>query len=210
MRGAFDAYRINYYNVEENKILHQEYEEDPFLNTAMFGSLTSHTPFYEYHGKWFFYRFVDRITYEVGSDSLIKAYTWDFGRHNYDAKKLDLPNNNDPSSINTLPYRLNLQGQNNRYIMAQIRLRDEISAAGVYLIYDKSVNECKYIERFTESVDFLPRKVTNEYILSWCTHGALERYVTEEMLDEINRPHFRNLMNLVEEENPIIIKYYFK
>lgn len=140
---------------------------------------------------------------------MIKAYTWDFGRHNYDAKKLNLPN--DPSSITSLPYRIFFQGQNNRYLMALIRLHNSILDAVVYLMYDKSTSECKYIERFTESVDFLPRKVSNEYVLSWCSHrGALENYVSEEMLDETNRQKFNDLMNAKEEMNPIIIKYYFK
>ncbi len=94
--------------------------------------------------------------------------------------------------------------------MALIRLRNSISDASVYLIHDKSTNECKYIERFTESVDFLPRKVSNEYVLSWCSHrGVLENYFSEEMLDETNRQKFIDLMNSKEGMNPIIIKYYF-
>jgi len=202
--------RINYYNIEENRFIHQEYEDDSFFAVFFFISLTSPTPFYEYHGKWFFYRFIDNITYEVGQDSLIKAYQWDFGRYNYDPKHLDLPNRNDWASINTLPYRINLQGQNNKYVIAHIELRNLIPKAGAYLMYDKSANECKYIEHFTESVDFLPRKVTNEYVLTFCTHGELEKYITQEMLDNTNRKKFEALMNAKEEQNPVIIKYYFK
>jgi len=203
-RGEFDSYKINYYDVRENKMIRKEYEEDEHLNN-FFHIPTSHTSFYEYRGKYFFYRLVDNTTYEVGADSLIKAYTWDFGKYNYDAKNLNLPN--DPWSITTLSYRIDVQGQNNRYLLANILLVDN---KGVYLIHDKSTNECKYIEHFTEPVDFIPRKVTNEYVLSWCEHGALENYISEEMLDETNRQRFRKLLNTKEEMNPIIIKYYFK
>ena len=206
MRGMSDSYKINYFDVRENKMIHMEYEDDIFLNTYFHIPVYSHTQFYEYHGKWFFYRLVDNTTYEVGMDSLTRAYTWDFGKYNYDAKKLNLPN--DPSSIRTLPYRIELQGQNNRYVLAQIMLQN--SLVGVYLIHDKSINECKYIEQFAESVDFNPRKVTNEYVLSWCEHGALENFISEEMLDEANRQRFQNLLSAKEEMNPIIIKYYFK
>jgi hypothetical protein len=209
MSSGFNSYRIYYYDMEEAKIFHQEYEVDDFFNTYAFLSLDFHTRFYEHHGKWFFSHFVDNVTYEVGPDSLTKAYTWDFGRHNYDPGKLDLPNA--PSSISTLPYRIIFQEQNNRYLMALIALRKSISNALVFLMYDKSTNECKYIERFTESVDFLPRKVSNEYVLSWCSHrGVLENYVSEEMLDETNLQKFKDLMNAEEEMNPIVIKYYFK
>ncbi len=197
--------RIFYYDVEGEKIFHQDYEVAAFFNNFTFVNTTSHTCFYEYYGKWFFSFPVDNVTYEVGPNSLIKAYIWDFGKDNYDAKKLDLPN--DPTSVSTLPYRINFQAQNNRYVMARIRLRNMING---FLMYDKSTDECKNIERFTESVDFLPRKVTNEYVLSWCYHGALEDYVIEEMLDETNRQKFKDLINTKEEKNPILIKYYFK
>ncbi len=204
------SYRIFYYNnVEENKIFHQEYEVDPFFDAFVFINTTSHSCFYEYHGKWFFSFPVDNVTYEVGTNSLIKAYTWDFGKDNYDPKKLDLPNNS-PSSLSTLPYRIGFQEQNNRYVMARVRLLNNMPNADVYLIYDKSTDECKNIEHFTEPVDFLPRKITNEYVLSWCYHDALENYVTEEMLDETNRQKFKDLMNTNGEQNTIIIKYYFK
>ena len=78
------------------------------------------------------------------------------------------------------------------------------------LMYDKSTQECKFIARLEESVRFCPKIVTNEYVLSFCNHGELEKYVTREMLDEVNRQKFDDLMNAKEEENPIIIKYYFK
>ena len=61
-----------------------------------------------------------------------------------------------------------------------------------------------------KEVDFLPRKVTNEYVLSCCYHAELENYVTEDMLDEINRQKFKDLMNEKKEMNPVIIKYYYK
>lgn len=88
-----------------------------------------------------------------------------------------------------------------------IYLRD---SARAYLIHDKSINECKYIRDFTESVGFIPRKITNEYVLTWYEHGELENYITEDMLDENNRKKFRELLKTKEEMNPIIVKYYFK
>ena len=201
-----DTYKINYYDVKENKIIHKDYEEDEFL--VKYANLPFVPPFYEYNGNSYFYRLVDNSTYEVGLDSLKKAYTWDFGKYNYDAKKLNLPN--DPSSIITLPYRINVQGQNNRYVMAYIYLQNNIPTAGAYLIHDKSIDECKYIEHFTEAVDFIPRKITNEYVLTWYEHGVLENYISEEMLDENNRKTFHKLLNASEEMNPVIVKYYFK
>lgn len=206
--GGLDSYKINYYDVKANKVVHKEYETDVFLNTYAHITSKSHTVFYVYNGKYFFYHLVDNTTYEVGVDSLTEAYTWDFGKYNYDAKDLKLPN--DPFSIITLPYRIFLQGQNNKYLLAQIGLRNDISKSGAYLIHDKSTNECKYIEQFAEFVNFNPRKITNEYVLTWCQHGELEDYISEEMLDEENLQKFRELINAKDEQNTILIKYYFK
>ena len=221
--SMFHSSKILYYDIEEMKILHQEYEECPFaarFNKAM-------NPFYEYHGKWYFYRYFDRETYEIGQDSLIKAYSWDFGEHNYDIGKMFFPETTF-RDVNTLvdearrfPYRIRIQGQNNKYVMAQICLKNEARANlldrsapdnEVYanLMYDKSTQECKFIEHFIELVEFRPYMVTNEYILNFCNHGELEKYVTREMLDETSRQKFDDLMNTKEEENQIIIKYYLR
>jgi len=205
IRKESNTFGIHYYDIEDNKILFQDYEADPFFATFISFSPRSHTPFYEYHGKWYFYHFADNVTYEIGPKSLIKAYTWGFGGRNFDAKNLNLPN--DPASIRTL-HTMYFQDQNNRYLMALIRLPNSLTDD--CLIYDKSTGNCKYVKRFIETVDFLPRKVTNDYVLSWCYHGALENFVTEDMLTEVNRKKFKDLKKSKDEMNPIIIKYHFK
>lgn len=209
VRGEFDSYKINYQDVVKNEIIYKDYKVDAFFDNNAHLPGFAHTVFYNYDGKWFFSHLADNVTYEVGIDSLIKAYTWDFGKYNYDAKNLNLPYG-DPFAIDPLPYKINLQGQNNRFLLAHISLRNYTPKAGVHLIYDKSIDECKYIEKFVESVQFNPRKVTNEYVLTWSEHGALENYITEEMLDEENRQKFQKLLDAEEEQNPILIKYYFK
>lgn len=207
--GQIDYYTINYLDATTNEIIYRAYAVDEFFGNHAHISSSSHTSFYEYNGKCFFYHLADNITYEVGTDSLQRAYIWDFGKYNYDAKNLNLPHG-DPYAIGPLPYKINLQGQNNRYLFAHISLRNYEPIAGAYMIFDKSTNDCKYIERFSESVSFNPRKVTNEYVLTWSNHGALESYITEDMLDEKNRKIFQTLLDAEEEQNPILIKYHFK
>jgi len=198
---------ITYYDAEESTIIHQEYELDSFFSRSLLviGSFIP-SRFYCYQEKWFFSHYVDNETYEIGEQSLIKAYTWDFGRYNYDPKKLNIPL--DPSIPRSpFPYNIRFQSQNNKYVMAYCSKNRETNFS---LIYDKSTDKCKLIEHFTESVDFLPIEVTNEYVLSHSSHGELKNFISEEMLDENNRQIFKDLMNSKEEENPIIIKYYFK
>ena len=192
-------YKIDYYDIEKANVFHREYEVDNYLNTYWVAETMSPTRFYEYNGKFFFSYLVDNVTYEVGQESLIKAYTWDFGRHNYDARNLNVV----PGVKKILPYRIRFQGQNNRYVIACIHLQDDSDAL---LIYDKYTNECK----FTKSIYVRLRHVSNEYVLFWVPHEWLKYLVSEEMLDETNRQIFKNLMNAKEEQNPIVIKYYFK
>jgi len=202
-------YKIVYYDMDENKTIRQDYYETRSVSGLFNGKYV----FYEYNRQWFYYRSYDNVTYLVDSTSLTKAYTWDFGKLNYDIRKMDTPDRKAPYSIkfdyleSMFPYRFSLQGQNHQYVIARIALRNEKFAT---LIYDKSIDDCKYINSFSEAVDFVPIIVTNEYVLSWCRHGALGKHVTEEMLDESNRQKLRDLMNSKEEENPIILKYYFK
>jgi hypothetical protein len=123
---------------------------------------------------------------------------------------LDVSNNNIErmrDAINQINYSLYLQGQNNKYVIAEVSLSVDKYAI---LMYDKSTHECKFIEHFAEAVEFKPFTITNEYVLSYCYHRALSRYINDEMLDETNREKFEALKNSKEEENPIIIKYYFK
>ena len=45
-------------------------------------------------------------------------------------------------------------------------------------------------------------------MLSFCLHGELARFVTEDMMDETNRKKYIDLINEKEEMNLILIKYY--
>ena len=204
--SVFDRYKIIYYDIDEMKIIRQVYEDDSFAESIIVPY------FYEYRGEWYFYRSSRNDTYKIYPDTLVKNYTWDFGKFNYDINKMshsDYSNNimQQKDDVDRLPYRFRLQGQNNLYVIAEIRLKNDIPA---YLMYNKSTHESKFIERFTEAVYFRPKTITNEYVLSYCLHGELPDFITNEMLDESNRQKFKKLMEIKDEMNPIIIKYYFK
>jgi len=200
-------FHVIYYDMEENKVLHQEYEEKH-------GNNFSDQLFYEYHDQWYFSRLWDNTTYQLGSNSLIKSYIFDFGKQNYNINKMEMhveirdPKNDPRRFAEQFPYQIHSQGQNNRYVMARIRQPRENRRLNI--MYDKSSQECKIIERFDESVIFNPIMVTGEFVLCYCYHGELEEYVTEEMLDESNRKKLEAVMKVKHELNPVIIKYYFK
>ena len=171
------------------------------------------TCFYEYRGQWYFYFQYSNHVYEVGVDSLSQAYSYDFGKFNYDIRKTNYFDDYKSKSMyermdidNRFPYRLPLQGQNNKYVLAEIRVSNEKYAN---LMYDKSTHESKYIEKFDEVERFRPYIVTNGYVLAYCSDYELPKYINREILDEKNRQMYDAIINAKEEQNPVIIKYYF-
>ena len=209
---------ITLYDMEEKSILYQAYENQ--------SASMAKPAFFNYHGRYYFYPFFDNVVYEIGPSSLSESYTWDFGKYNYDANhgftaEIRPDSRARSEAANALPYWMLMQGQNNRYVMAQIAVKSENRVLPIerdmetaYLIYDKSTDECKFIQQFAEPVEFVRTfsvmNVTNDYLLSFCEHGELDRFVTEDMLDEHNRKKYVDLLNEKEEMNPILIKYYFK
>jgi hypothetical protein len=198
--------KIFYYDLGQGKIQHEEFEEHRDI-----GSFSSYYSFYWYKNDWYFFRPYHNHVYKVGKDRLEDAYAWDFGKLNRDGRTADFSNEalqNPPKRLEEanamFPCRMFASGQNNRYVMAQIILKEKF----VNAIYDKSIQQGKYIPQFIESVSFRPIIVTNEYVLSFCNPGELEQYLAEDMLDEENRKLFNVLIHL--DANPIIIKYYFK
>jgi hypothetical protein len=157
---------------------------------------------------------------------LIESYRWDFGKYNYDANHgFTAETCNDSKALAetalALPYWMIMQGQNNRYVVAQIAVKSknrvhplEQDSERAYLIYDKSTDVCKFIKQFAESVEFLRTasvmKLSNDYLLTFCEHGELGKFVSEEMLDENNRKKYQKLITEKEEMNPVLIKYFFK
>jgi hypothetical protein len=209
-----NPYKIFYYDVGENRIIHKEYVPKDVASFSFNGRC-----FYEYYGQWYFSFVYDPVVYTIGSTSLEKAYVWDLGKHNYNTDNIviteemlrDTKKGYEEISAR-FPYWLDQQGQNNRYVIAQIRkYGDEWNKLG-NLIFDKKTQICKYVERlgFTETVGFRPHVVTNEYVLSYCAHEELDEYLNADILDEENRKKLETLMDAKVEQNPVIIKYYFK
>ncbi|MDR3340283.1 MAG: 6-bladed beta-propeller, partial [Candidatus Symbiothrix sp.] len=200
-------YRLIYYDLNEKKILHEEFEE-----SDMFGGSYEYFSFYQYNGNWWFFRPYCNDVYKVGIDKFEISYTWDFGKFNLDHKKVhfsEQAKNNVYKLYDELKekftYRFSEIGENNRYVIAHAKIKGEFAN----LIYDKSIQQSRYIDKFTESVIMCPMIVTNEYLLDFCNPGELEEHLTENMLGETNKKIFNDLIHSGD-ANPIIIKFNFK
>ena len=219
--SSSESFSIQYFDSKKNRVIHREYN-----NPRVLESLTTQPTFYEYNGKWYFSRTFDNSVYVVGTDSLVKAFSWDFGKLNYKVSKEESPLKNNYTReqperqmvqiMTRFPYWILNQVQNNRYVMAQLlktRKSNKISIDQtdiVYLMYDKLSQECKFVESFNENVRFYPRMITDEYILCTFPNADLAKWVPIKMLDSENKERYEKLLRETEELNPIIIKYFFK
>ena len=217
--AKYNSTFVNYFDIVDNQITYQAYD----LKESSEGYSTST---YYYRNQLFLSYSLDNETYIVGKDSIVKAYTWDFGKYNYDRNILTptLPEQVRDSRDYTMderrqrfediyrgiPYQIYFQSQNNKYVIARIMLGgsgfslDNPNFAN--LIYDKSTQEIKNFPQLTVN----PFILTNEYLLTYCSHGTLDKYINSEMLDNVNQKKINDLRNEPDELNPIIIKYYFK
>jgi hypothetical protein len=199
-------YRAIYYDVNEKKILREEFEEHDIL-----GSTFCYDSFYQYNGDYYFYRPCCLDVYKVGKEKFEISYTWDLGEFNRDIKKAHFSEEAKKNAYKSFeeieeqfPYYFSIMGENNKYVIAY----GKINGKFVSIIYNKSDQKSWCIDKFTESISLLPIIVSNEYVLSRCNPDEMNQYLTESMLDETNKKIFNDLKN--SDDNPVIIKYYFK
>ena len=65
-------------------------------------------------------------------------------------------------------------------------------------------------DTFRQKVEFYPQIITDDFVLSWCNWGELDKYINKEMLDDTQKRIFEELIQSKDETNPILIKYQFK
>ena len=97
--------------------------------------------------------------------------------------------------------------------MASLLWKDEDHKGNI--IYNKETGETKYVLNFDENVWFNSYRgeeviVTDEYVLMPIQWVDLEKRVTKDMLNEKQQAILEELLQADMEQNPVLIKYYFK
>ena len=209
----FEPKKIIYYNLDEQKLLHQEFEENMTLGTF------SNNP-YQYQDDWFIFRPVHPVVYKMGKEKLEVAFQFDFGTYTQEGRTAVFSKEGERILTKTIeelfdqfPYLLQSVRHNNRYVFTSLLWKDADNKANI--IYDKSTGESKFILDFTEKVLFNSYRgeeiiMTDEFILMPSQWVDLEKRITKEMLDERQKEVFEELIQSEMEENPILIKYWFK
>lgn len=210
---CFEPKKIIYYNLTEQKLLHEEFEEDREIGSY------SNEP-YLYDNKWFFFRPFHPVVYSLGKEELELAFRFDFGKYDTDGRTVTLSKETQRNFskrteeiFDQFSYMIQSVRNNQKYILASLLWKDEDHKGNIF--YNKETGETQYILNFEENVWFNSYRgeeviVTDEYVLMPIQWVDLEKRVTKDMLDEKQQAILEKLLQADMEQNPVLIKYYFK
>jgi len=213
LHSKYEPKKIIYFNLDEQKLLHEEFEEDMSIGSY------SNIP-YQYQNDWFFFRPFHPVVYKMGKKQLEVAFQFDFGKYTKEGRTAVLSKESEKNfAKNTeemfaqFSYMIQSVRHNSKYIFASLFWKDEDHKANI--IYDKSTGKSKYILDFDEKVWFNSYRgeeiiVTDEYALMPIQWVDLEKRITKEMLDDKQQAILEKLLQADMEQNPILIKYWFK
>ncbi|WP_106829117.1 6-bladed beta-propeller [Parabacteroides pacaensis] len=212
-QSIFAPKKILYFNLDEQKLLHEEYEEDMSI-----GSYANNP--YQYQKDWFFFWPFHPVVYKMGKERLEVAFRFDFGKYTKDGRTAILSKESERNfakrteeMFDQYSYMIQAVRHNNKYIFASLLWKDEDHKANI--IYDRSTGKSKYILDFDEKVWFNSYRgeeiiITDEYALMPIQWVDLEKRITKEMLDDKQKAILEKLLQADTEQNPILIKYWFK
>ena len=213
--SRFEPKKIIYFNLNEKKLLSEEFEEDMHLGAYSRGP-------YQYRDDWYFFRPIHPVVYKVEKDQLKAAFRFDFGKYATDGRRVTITKEKTFAEkteevFNQFSYIIQSVRHNDKYILASL-LRKELGehpGPRGNIIYEKATGKTKYIVDFTEGVLFNSTRgeetiVTDEYVLMPTQWVDLEKRIKKEILSADQQLIFEKLVNAKDEENPVLIKYYFK
>lgn len=211
--SMFEPKKIAYFDLNKQKLLHEEFEEDMPIGSY------SQIPYYS-QGEWYFSRPFHPVVYKIGKEQLEVAFQFDFGKYTKEGRTAVLSQESERNfkkrteeMYAQFSYMLQAVRQNDKYIFASLFMRDNDHRANI--IYDKSTGQSKYITEFDEKVWFNSYRgeaiiMTDEYVVMPIQWVDLEKRVTKEMLDEKQQAVLEKLLQADMEQNPVLIKYWFK
>ena len=201
--------KIIYFNLDEGKLLHLEFEESRELGGYVINS------FYSFQDECFFFRPVHPVVYKAGKERLEDFFKFDFGKYTKEGRNATFTEESKRSLTKQIEemfaqtsYVIRKVRHNNNYVFALISWKTWDRKTNV--IYNKSTGKAKFILDFDEKAMFDPEIITDEYVLTICRWVDLEKFITKEMLDDTQKKIFEALVQSKDEANPILIKYWFK
>lgn len=171
--------------------------------------------FYKYGGDVFFSRPFGREVYQVGKDSLSIAYKWDFGGDNYSigdwAISESQSGGEQESSLlmkklkdSTIPYIISHQAQTDKYYYARL-VRGFTPKGQYHVFYKKEGGKNFFFKETTEGIHLNPLFWGDNFVLCLVSNEEMGEY-----LKVLGKTESEKIRDRKEDDNPVLIKCYFK
>jgi len=205
--SLFEQKKLTFFSRKLDAIIKQEFEfSDIILRTPLIS--TGSSPFNQYGSITTFFQGYTNDVYSIDSTTIRKRYIWDFGEHNLNAG--DLP-----------------EGESLEYYTSYLRSCDKVHSFNYYLedehyiltrfiynklwhtlIYDKISDNFRIIKRFEENIVPPANPVFFDMgIIASIDPIQIQLLINETILNDENKKIFKKINP---EDNPILIKYYFR
>lgn len=171
--------------------------------------------FYEYKNEMFFFDCFHREVYKVTKDSLILSFQWDFGKDNYDIAACGYTNKTTDRPIDgkkmlrdlrdfTIPYIISKQDQTDAFYYAEL-VYGFVPTGDCHLFKMKSDDKVFVFKKTKEGIGLNPLLFAQDYMVCLASSEELECYK-----GVLNEEELLKIANRGEEDNPCLIKYYYK
>ena len=168
---------------------------------------------YQYDGRLYFSKWYSRKTYEVDVSGLHVAYQWDFDKANYEIEDFGFSSNKEGGreeqsrlikdlQDGTFPYVIVLQRQNKDYYYAKLSFGSKQEGE---IYYRKADGKSLFFKKTKHGSNLNPMCFNDEYVIYLSLYEDIARF--ENLLDE---QELAKLEGRTEEDNPFLIKCYFK
>jgi len=172
--------------------------------------------FYKYNDEIYFYLHLYNTVYKVNKEGVEEAYEWYFGDKTMDISLHEISTgiyNMNKDNENLMKkiedddrlYQCIRNYQNKHYYYVQLRF--ELKKYK-HLFYNKITGKSCFFESIIEDFPFNPvYYFQDEYMIGTLNYEYKDKLLNCPLIDEENR---QKLLSFKEDDNPYLIKYYFK
>ncbi|GHT51970.1 hypothetical protein FACS189440_21530 [Bacteroidia bacterium] len=195
---------------ETGEILNSYWQDIFIIN------MWSSNVFYSYNNKTYFSLALYNTVYEVTKEKVVAEYEWNFGNKTMNINQHKISTGmynyqNDSKNLaekiknRIIQYEFIRNYQNKQYYYAQLRFEMKYHK---HLFFDKNTSETFFFESPLEGIRFNPiLYFSDEFMIGILNYKEKDKLRDCPLIDETNK---QKLLSYKEEDNPFLIKYYFK
>lgn len=174
-------------------------------------------PFYRYNDKSYFSVSLRHQVYEIRADGMYPSYYWDFGKDNIKESRLEyystIEDMNEKNNMilndigsDKLPYIMMNQFQNKDYCYVPLRRKIGTRPPITHVFYHKKKEKGYVFDYLSEGCRMHhPLYLGDEYLITDIVYEDRETFQSI-----LSKEEYQKLENMQEDDNPCLLKLYFK